>query len=348
MMTDAMTIAELGSRLEAYLQQIVSSPVKIANLVRLTGGASRDTWIFDAEIATGPEAGKLALVMRRDWGGVIQPEALSRGQEFQVLSAIWNAGVLVPRPRWSCEDPKVLDLPFFIMDRIEGESVGSRVVRAPQLAEARKALPEQMGRQLARIHAVEPGTAGLTFLPAPGVAGGPAQRALALGRRQLDEAEEAHPALEWGFRWLEKNAPVCRNPVLAHGDFRLGNVMVGPEGLRAIFDWEFSHIGDPAEDLAWPSVRSWRFGQDKLKFGGVGDPEEFYRAYEEAGGRPVDRSAVRFWEIIGNLRWAVGCLAQARRHLTKQAPSVELASLGRRSAEMEAELIDLIEAEMKK
>ena len=113
-------------------------------------------------------------------------------------------------------------------------------------------------------------------------------------------------------------------------------------GLVGVFDWEFAHVGDRHEDLAWPCVRSWRFGQDALKLGGVGQPEEFFAAYESAGGRKVDPEAVRFWEVVGNLRWAVGCVAKAHRHLSGQAPSVELASLGRRACEMELELLDLI------
>jgi aminoglycoside phosphotransferase (APT) family kinase protein len=119
--------------------------------------------------------------------------------------------------------------------------------------------------------------------------------------------------------------------------------MVGPNGLRGIFDWEFGHLGDPAEDLAWPCVRSWRFGHDALRLGGVGKAEDFFDAYRQAGGPAVDHEAVHYWEILGNLRWAVGCIAQANRHLSGQAPSIELASLGRRTAEMELELLDLIE-----
>ena len=133
--------------------------------------------------------------------------------------------------------------------------------------------------------------------------------------------------------------------MLAHGDFRVGNLMVGPAGLVGVFDWEFAHVGDPASDLAWPCVRSWRFGSDRLRLGGGGSEEGFFAAYERAGGGPVDREAVRWWEAAGNLRWAVGCIAQANRYLSGQAASVELASLGRRTCEMEMELLDLIERE---
>jgi aminoglycoside phosphotransferase (APT) family kinase protein len=337
------TLPEIRARLETFLAANLGAPVRVAAARQLTGGASRETWAIDVEVSAGPEAGRLALVLRRDMGGVIHDQALSREQEFQVLTAAHKAGVLVPRPRWLCVDQAVLGAPFFIMDRLEGESVGRRVVREAGLAEARRLLPRQMGEQLARIHRIDPAAERLDFLPAPALGRSPAQTALANTARQLWRLGEPHPALELGLRWLEANAPAGGAPVLVHGDYRIGNLMVGPDGLRGVFDWEFAHVGDPVEDLAWPGVRSWRFGQDGLRLGGIGQPDEFFAAYEAAGGRPVDRRAVAYWEVLGNFRWAVGCVVQANRHLSGQAPSVELASLGRRAAEMELELLDLIE-----
>lgn len=323
-----LTPEDLSARLEAFLrQQGVAARVTAAR--RLTGGASRDTWSVDAMIDDRP----LGLVVRRDLGGEIQDEALSRAAEFAVLTRAYEGGVLVPRPRWLCEDKSVLGAAFLVMDRIEGESVGRRVVRDP----ASKALPAQMGEQLAKIHALS--FNGLDFLPRPDAGQSPALRALDLTATQFHALGEPHPAIELGLRWLASRAPKCERLVLVHGDFRVGNLMVGPAGLAGVFDWEFAHIGDPAEDLAWPCVRSWRFGQDHLKLGGVGRVEEMLAAY----GKAVDPAAPRFWEILGNLRWAVGCVAQAHRHLSGQAPSVELASLGRRACEMELELLDLID-----
>jgi aminoglycoside phosphotransferase (APT) family kinase protein len=336
-MTMHTTIKDFPARLEGFLAEKLSGPVHITGLRQLAGGASRDTWSLDAETPRG----RLALVVRRDLGGQILEEALGRDGEFAVLNRAFAAGVLVPAPRWLCMDESLLGSPFFVMDRLEGESVGRRVVREPALAVARQVLPGQMGEQLARIHAL--GYDGLDFLPRPEPGQSPALSALERTARHLHALAEPHPALELAIRWLRPRAPACAEPVLVHGDFRVGNLMVGPAGLVGVFDWEFAHVGDPHEDLAWPCVRSWRFGQDELRLGGVGQPEAFFAAYEAAGGRKVDRAAVQFWEMMGNLRWAVGCIAQAHRHLSGQAPSVEFASLGRRTCEMELELLDLIE-----
>lgn len=333
------TLKESAARLEAFLAGITGAEAKVVAARHLTGGASRETWAVDVDLF----GQRQALVLRMDMGGEIHDEALSREQEFRLLEVAYRHGVLVPRPRWLCTDTGVLGAAFFLMDRLEGESVGRRVVREPGLAEGRTRLPRQMGEQAARIHRIDFAAEGLTFLPAPLPSRSPAQTAVANATKQLWRIGEPHPALELALRWLQTNAPPCPVPVLVHGDFRVGNLMVGPDGLRGVFDWEFAHIGDPMEDLAWPCVRSWRFGQDALRMGGVGQPEEFFSAYEQAGGRPVDRGAVAYWEILGNFRWAVGCVVQANRHLSGQAPSVELASLGRRAAEMELELLDLIE-----
>jgi aminoglycoside phosphotransferase (APT) family kinase protein len=338
-----VTIKDFQARLEAFLAETLRTPAKVTAARPLTGGASREAWAVDVEVSGGPDAGRNALVLRRDLGGVIDDQALSRAQEFRLLETVHAAGVQAPRPRWLCDDPAVLGTPFFLMDRLEGESVGRRVVREAALAEARRQLPRQMGEQLARIHAVD--ASALDFLPRPSPGAAPALTALDNSHRQLRQYGEPHPALELAARWLRWCAPDCPAPVLVHGDFRVGNLMVGLSGLVGVFDWEFGHIGDPAEDLAWPCVRSWRFGQDDLRLGGVAAPDEFFAAYEKASGRAVDLQNVRYWEILGNFRWAVGCVAQAQRWLTGQAASIELASLGRRTAEMELELLNLIAAE---
>jgi aminoglycoside phosphotransferase (APT) family kinase protein len=336
------TLPDFRARLEAFLTETLRAAVRVTAARQLTGGASRDTWSVDVEAADGPEAGRHALVLRRDLGGTINDNALSREQEFRLLQRVHAAGVRVPRPRWLCTDPAVLGVPFFLMDRLEGESVGRRVVREPALAEGRRRLPVQMAEQLALIHAVPGSDPDLAFLPRPQPGQSPARAALEATSRQLWRLDEPHPALELAVRWLREHALDGADGRLVHGDFRVGNLMVGPAGLVGVFDWEFAHVGDPCEDLAWPCVRSWRFGQDALRLGGVAAPDEFLQTYERLRGVTVDRQHLRFWEVLGNFRWAVGCIAQAHRHLSGQAASVELASLGRRAAEMELELLDLI------
>ena len=162
--------------------------------------------------------------------------------------------------------------------------------------------------------------------------------------RQLDLIGEPLPAVELGLRWLRANLPPAAELALVHGDFRLGNFIVSERGLEAVIDWELAHLGDPAEDIGWLSVRSWRFGNDQLPVAGLGGLEDFLAAYEAAGGRAPEPERLRFWEAFGNLKWAVICARQAYDHRSGERRSHELASLGRRICEPEWDLLELIVA----
>jgi aminoglycoside phosphotransferase (APT) family kinase protein len=131
---------------------------------------------------------------------------------------------------------------------------------------------------------------------------------------------------------------------VVHGDFRIGNLIVGERGLVGVLDWELAHAGDPVEDLAWPLVRAWRFGADELALGGIGRTEPYLERYVALTGRDVDPEQLRWWELAGNVRWAIGQLIQSRRHLDGHEPSVELAVLGRLAAEVEHEVLRLVRA----
>ncbi|MFO0628226.1 MAG: phosphotransferase family protein [Polyangiales bacterium] len=297
-----------------------------------------ETWSLDLRVG---ERADEALVLRRDMGANMYLEALSRAQEFDVLQAAVAQGVRAPRPRW--RHTPAGGRHWFLMDRHEGESVGRRVVKLPALAAARQGLAAEMGAQLARIHRIP--TAGIaSVLPGPGALT-PAAHALAQTRAAIATLPVRDPAWTYALRWLAARAPAPPAALtVVHGDFRVGNLLVAPDGLRAVLDWEFAHLGDPHEDLAWPMVRDWRFEHDALRVGGVGTPEALYQGYRDAGGAPVETSAVAWWEVCGNLRWSVICHTQAARHLSGTDPSVELASLGRKSAEITWEMLDRMKA----
>jgi aminoglycoside phosphotransferase (APT) family kinase protein len=332
-----MDASELKIKLTEYLTATAGSPVTIEQLQPVAGGASRDTWL--ADFMLGSERQK--MVLRRDLPTVMYEQALTRAQEYAFIDAAYEHGVLAPRPRFLCVDDTVLGQPFFLMDYVEGISIGRKVIQMPELAQARAALPQQMAQQLAKIHTLD--MERLSFLPRPTAAQSPAQQALAQVRDMLDKLNAQNPTLEFGLRWCEQRAPDCERITVLHGDFRIGNVLVGAQGLNAVIDWEFGHIGDPMEELAFPCLRDWRFGNGHLHFAGLSDRETFIQAYEQASGVTIDRAAVDWWEIMGNLRWGVTCLAQAHRHLSGHDVSVEYASLGRRSAEMQFEMLLLIQ-----
>lgn len=335
-----VTATELETRLREFLIGATGHPdVAVTGLRRVPGGASRETWAFDAELGDG--RGLRPLILRRDPGRT--SVASDRALEFRVLRAAHAAGVPVPEVFWLGDDPAILDGGFFVMERVEGETLARRLLRESVYAEARRAMPAQLGAILARIHAVPIDDPSLAKLP--GMQDDGSSAAAELGRyEQLYRtlAPEPHPAIEYGFRWLAARLPPPGPRVLVHGDYRVGNVIFGADGVRVILDWEQAHVGDPMEDLGWMCVRAWRFGSP-LPVGGIGEREPFFAAYEQAGGGPVDPQVVRFWEVVGDLKWAVICIAQANTYLAGGVKSVELASIGRRTAEAEYDLLQLID-----
>jgi len=306
---------------------VLGEPVRLEEARLLAGGASKEAWAVDVAAADGP----LQLLVRRAGGGVIHADTLSLEHEYRVLEAAHEAGVRVPRPYGYLRELGGREA--FAMERVQGETIGRRIVQRPELEEARRALPAQLAEELAKVHAIS--QEQVPFLRARDVLVG--------FESELDSVGEPHPAIELGLCWLRQHRPEPLEAVVSHGDFRLGNVVVSERGLEYVLDWEFAHVGDPREDVAWPLVRAWRFGVDSLRFGGVGEVEPYLERYDELTGRAIGVEELFWWEVLGNVKWATGALTQSRRHLSGRERSVELAVLGRLAAEMEYELLDLLE-----
>jgi aminoglycoside phosphotransferase (APT) family kinase protein len=286
--------------------------------VLLAGGASKEAWAVDA--------GGKRLLVRRAAGGVIHRHTLSLRDEFAVLEAAYEAGVKVPRPVMYI--PELEGREAFVMERLDGETIGRRIVRMDVPAQ----LPVQLAEELAKIHAIP--RERLPFLQ---------EARLERLMDELDGVGEPHPAIELGLWWLRENRPPPRAAVVTHGDYRIGNVVVDEHGLVGILDWEFAHLDEPVRDLGFGLVRAWRFGVDEKRFGGIADVDEYLERYNELTGLDVRPDELDYWELAGNVGWAIGCLTQAQRHLSGQDRSVELAILGRLGAEVEYEICHLLE-----
>jgi len=336
-----MDAKEIAERLSAFIRaEGKFKSVTIENLRRMPGGASREIWSFDATMERDGVATERAMVLRRDPGA--SRIDTSRRHEFLVMRAAFEEGVPVPEVLWLCEDAAVLGANFFIMQKVDGETIARRLLRDEQYAKAREVMPAQLAEILARIHRIDSEKHKLDFLAKPG------ENAAETELRRYEDsfrrlALEPHPAFELAFRYLYQRIPKTPRITLVHGDYRIGNVIFGPNGVHAILDWELAHLGDPMEDLGWMCVRAWRFGADHMPVGGLGTREAFFAAYEAASGIKVDREKVRFWEVFGNLRWGIITISQARTYIDGFVPSVELASIGRRTAETELELLNLVE-----
>ena len=299
----------------------------ISGLERLSAGASKETWSF--------RAGGKDLILRRSPGGEAISSAIPLSTEAALVQAAFAAGVPVPRVVHVCEAGDGVG-EAYVMERIDGETLGRRIVRDDGFAEVRRTLAFRCGEVMAAIHAV----------PLPGLPELPTTDALqVIGRYETAYRDlgARRPVLEAAFRWLEKSAPKLSGPVLVHGDFRNGNLMVDPkQGLAAVLDWELAHLGDPAEDLGWICVNSWRFG-GAAPVGGFGAYEDLLAGYAAGGGRPVDLAAVKYWQAVGSLKWAVMCLMMYAAYASGRDASVERAMIGRRTSEAEIDLVALME-----
>jgi aminoglycoside phosphotransferase (APT) family kinase protein len=222
--------------------------------------------------------------------------------------------------------------PFLICDEVAGETIVRKIQRNLDDT-GRAVLLEQCAQALAAIHRARTDAAGLVE-----------RDEIAEWRQRLDELGDTTATFEWAFRWLEANRPAPSAIRLVHGDFRMGNLIVDGSTLAAVLDWEAVHIGEVYEDLAWFCVRAWRFGAPaELAAGGLGSIEDFITAYERADGTSVDRAALRWWQVLGTLKWGIICRYQAERHLSGQTRSVELAAIGRRVCETEWDVLDLLQ-----
>jgi aminoglycoside phosphotransferase (APT) family kinase protein len=316
-----------AGQLAAALRGILG-PVTVEDVTRMTGGASRETWAFDA---VGADGSRTALVLRRDPPGRPgEPGSMSR--EAGAIGAARAAGLAVPEVLLSTDDPDLWGSAGLVMRRVPGETIARRILRDDAYRRAREVLASQLGTFAAGLHALRP-PAGLPVTD-------PVQDL----RATYGTFGQPSEVFELALAALEASPPPPRGPVIVHGDLRLGNLIVGPESLRAVLDWELVHTGNPAEDLGWLCVRAWRFGAGP-PVAGVGTREELLAAYRAAGGADISLDELRWWEILGTLRWGVICMTQAWAHLSGAHRSVELAAIGRRVCEQEWDLLVLLEPE---
>lgn len=302
---------------------------EIESLSRLSAGASRETWAFDAVSGSAREP----LILQRSrfsvGGGVDEPTLLRHARA---------GGVLVPEiVASSSAGGHPIGAQFTVARRLEGESIARKILRDDEYSVARSVFVADCARELAAIHALdrEPIADAVPTLDDP----------VASQQTTYEPLGDPHPVFDMAFRWLDEHRPPPRDVAVVHGDFRMGNFLIGPDGMTAVLDWELCHLGNPVEDLGWLVARAWRF-RGTGDVGGLGTREELVAAYRAAGGADVSLDELRWWEVLASLRWGVITMFMGDEHRRGATRSVEQATIGRRVVETEYDVMLLLRTEL--
>lgn len=319
-----MTVDETRA-LEQRLAELLPGDCEVAVTGVASLGAQRRSLFLDVK-----KSGKTTKAVAQIAGVGVDTHSVEN--EAGLLRAAEVAGVAVPHILAVDSASGTI-----ISEHVEGESIPRRILR---LVEAnprlRSGLTADCGRALSQIHQIP--TSDFKALQNLGDPNRYADEMEAL----LESLATPHPTFRLGVRWLRQNAPDFEGePVVVHGDFRLGNFLAAESGLTAVLDWELVHLGDPMEDLAWLCLRTWRFGADAFEVGGIGSLADLRAAYEKAGGQWREQ-AFHWWTVARTLWWGLGLARQGQAYLNEETTSIVLAASGRRVVELEYDLLRLI------
>jgi len=330
---------EFRDALTHHIANQSGGSVEIHRLEKLSGGAIQENWLLRLSIDESHLAGEHKWVLRTNSQSAVDV-SMSRADEYAVLKTVHKAGVNVPEPLWLCTDLSVIGREFFVMQAVGGTAAGHRIVKDDSLVPDGSALCRELGRNLAKLHSINPPNEMLGFLPKPDR--DPSLARIEQYRKFLDELPSAFPVIEWGLRWLLANKPDAIMSCLIHRDFRTGNFMVDQGTVSGILDWEFAAWGDWREDIGWLTAKCWRFGNNASVAGGIGDVSDLMAGYSAICPREISSEELRYWQVMAHVRWAIIAVQQAERHLSGQQHSLELALTGRLVPELEHNILSLI------
>lgn len=280
--------------------------VHIANVRRLSGGLSRENWVFDATWSDHGRDHSASLIVRRDPAGSLLDTA--RDVEFGLLKALEETVVPAPAAYWIDADGSALGSPSLVMERLEGDCE-LFVLNSARPIGVRREIAEKFLRLLVDVQQVDWRSLGLDKLlgdPGPNAAAAELDRwEAALRLNQLEPV----PELDLVLRWLHRRARPSSDTVLVHADFKPGNALMVGDDISALLDWETAHLGDPLEDLGWITnpVRS---GEHQIK--GVWEREQIIENYSKLTGRSVDPDELLWWNVFSCWKLAIIVLTGTR------------------------------------
>jgi aminoglycoside phosphotransferase (APT) family kinase protein len=318
-------MSDITTALAATMARITGQIAEVQNLTRLSGGANMESSSFDYD-------GNGYVLRRAPSAEMMDGRPFGHDIEAALVRAARAAGVTAPEIVGELTNRDAIGTGY-IMRRVEAAVNPAQILAAPPAS-----LIADIARELAAVHAIP--LSALPAVPAMDTA-----TALADLKARFLSYGGDRPIIALAIKWCEDNLPAPAPPVLVHGDFRMGNLMVGPAGLAAVLDWELAHLGDAHEDLAYGCMTVWRFGYINKPAFGCADLETYFAAYEDCRGEQVDTARFRFWLIYRTLWWALGCMQMAEIWRSGVDRTLERAVIGRRTSENEIDLLLLLEEE---
>jgi aminoglycoside phosphotransferase (APT) family kinase protein len=328
-------------QLRAYLTSKLPAArdVAVTSVARIPGGASRETWAFDARWTQDGITVERSFIARRDPTASLLDS--NNDLEFDLYTALEGSGIPVPTVHWIERDGKAIERPFYVMSRLPGATDARTLATSPEYADIRLTVALQKAQILARIHAFDVDRIRSIERP-PSPAHSALHEVERWEKTMRRDMLEPQPVLEFAFSWLKRHLPPPPERLaLVHGDYRTGNFLYDGTGITGILDWEMAHAGDPIEDLGWLMIKSWRWAGDD-RVGGLCMRDEFVRMYEEAGGAHVDPATLKFWEVFSNVKFAIIFITGTKSIVEGKTPDLLLAVTAFVNPGVEAELMELI------
>jgi aminoglycoside phosphotransferase (APT) family kinase protein len=287
-----------------YLRKAWDEPgIEVTGARKIIGGASRHTWSVDAawnDSHGTPQSRE--LIFRLD-----PPASLlesNRGTEYAMYRALYGSpGIPLPEPLLIEDGEDAFGMPFFVMERLGGVAWPQELL-TPAFEGRREPLVRQMFHVLGSISAVDYETVGLQDVLAVPARDNTWEPELERWERTLHDHDLGPmPITAAVIRELRRHPPppVAR-PRIVHGDFRVGNVLLSPQGVVGVLDWEMTHLGDPHEDIAWSMARNWRSGATPEMIGGALHPAEAIAEWETTSGMRADPESLRWWQLFTHVK----------------------------------------------